>query len=96
MLRGPEGLEEVTSSTMKESRWRPCSGRWRARHRTKKWPVWGLYAVEENRECLLSRGPLAEKERVVGGESLMRLPTATLKEADADELFLHTKPQEWV
>ncbi len=23
----------------------------------------------------------------------MRLSTATLKEADADELFLHTKPQ---
>ncbi len=28
-----------------------------------------------------------------GGESLMHLPTDTLKEADADGLFLHTKPQ---
>ncbi len=46
---------------------------------TEKWPAWGPYAVEENRECLLSRGPLATKERVLGGEILMRLPNATLK-----------------
>ncbi len=56
------------------------------------WPAWGLYAVEENRECLLSRGPLVAKEWVLGGESLMHLPNATLKEADVDGLFLHTKP----
>ncbi len=54
--------------------------------------MWGPYAVEESRECLLSHGPLVAKERVVGGESLMRLPTATLKGADADGLFLHPKP----
>ncbi len=59
---------------------------------TEKCPAWGPYAVEENRECLLSRGPLATKERVLGGEILMRLPNATLKEADVDGLFLHTKP----
>ncbi len=50
--------------------------------------MWGPYAVEENREFVVSRGPLAAKER---GESLMHLPTATLKEADADGHFLHTK-----
>jgi len=32
------------------------------------------------------------KEWVLGGESLMHLPNATLKEADVDGLFLHTKP----
>ncbi len=65
------------------SPWRPCS--W-----TEKWPVWGPKAVGVNRTCLPSRGPQVKKEQVVGGESLMRLPTATLREIE-DGRLLHTK-----
>ncbi len=55
--------------------------------------MWGPYAVGENRACLLPRGLLVAKERVMEGESLMRPPTATLKETDTGGLFLHTKPR---
>ncbi len=62
------------------------------KHWTERWPARGPYAVGENRLCLLTRGPLVPKGRMVEGEGPTRPPTARPKKYDAG-LLLHTKPR---